>query len=168
MPIWVPCSTFAWWKNEGKSQFFAHTILFCACYLLIFDAFSHFCKHAVAKNGNAKFFFGVDFLKPAMPNFRQIQPNRLNDNHLAKPLKTRKFSTKSFLAQNFWILEGLNGHFVNIFHKTRPGSSVPLLNIGCPIWRSLESKLLIVTASSASTSHCRGGGSGRHTPMKSV
>ena len=64
-----------------------------------------------------------------MPIFRQIQPNRLNDNHLANPLKTRKFSTKSFLAQNFWIMEGLNGHFVNIFLKTRPGRFVPILNI---------------------------------------
>ena len=51
-----------------------------------------------------------------MPIFRQIQPKRLNDNHLAKPLKIQKFSTKSFLAQNFWIMEGLNGRFVNIFH----------------------------------------------------
>ena len=74
-------------KMTGESLFFAHTPCFCAHFLLIFGPFLRFCKHALEKKGNAKFFCGVDFLKPAKPFFRQKSTKLVIASHLANPFK---------------------------------------------------------------------------------
>ena len=60
-----------------------------------------FRKHALSENGNANFFFGVDFFYPAKGILWFFEANRLKTSHLPNPLKIRVFSAKSFLVENF-------------------------------------------------------------------
>ena len=60
-----------------------------------------FCKHAKFSKVNAAEKFGVDFFSPLARFFARFERNLLKDNVLLKSLKTRLFSSKSFLAQNF-------------------------------------------------------------------
>ena len=60
-----------------------------------------FRKHALSENGNANFFFGVDFFYPAKGILWFFEANRLKANHLANLLKTRVFSAKSFFVETF-------------------------------------------------------------------
>ena len=60
-----------------------------------------FRKHALSENGNANFFFGVDFFEASKGILWYFEANRLESNHLLNPLKTRVFSAKSLLVDNF-------------------------------------------------------------------
>ena len=106
-------------KSGRKRRRFAHLIYFCARFLLKFCPFSRFCKHAKFSKVNAKFFCGVDFFFSTNAFFCQNYHNCLIISNLAKHLKTRVFSSKSFFAQNFQNMEAKNGHFVKIVQNRK-------------------------------------------------
>ena len=68
-----------------------------------------FRKHALSENGNAKFFFGVDFFEPSKGFLRYFETNRLKASRLANLLKTRVFSAKSFFVENFRNMRAFSG-----------------------------------------------------------
>ena len=74
-----------------------------------FGADFRFRKHAPAKNGNANFFFGVDFFEPAKGILWLFEANWLKASYLPNSLKTRVFSAKSFLVENFRNMRAFSG-----------------------------------------------------------
>ena len=78
-------------------------------FLADFWAVFRFRKHALSENGNAKFFFGVDFFEPSKGILWYFEANRLKSNHLLNSLKTRVFSAKSFLVENFRNMRAFSG-----------------------------------------------------------
>ena len=68
-----------------------------------------FCKHAPSENGNAKFFFGVDFFEPSKGFLWHFDTNHLKASCLSNPLKTRVFSAKSFFVENFRNMRAFSG-----------------------------------------------------------
>ena len=82
-----------------------------------------FCKHALSEKVNAKFFFGVDFFEPSKGFLRYFETNHLKASRLANPLKTRVFSAKSFLVENFRNMRAFSSFWetsVLIFFKEIP------------------------------------------------
>ena len=96
---------------------FAHTAWFCARFLRNFCPFSRFCKHAKISKVNAKFFCGVDFWKQTNAFFRRNSHKQLIANHLANPLKTRLFSSKTSFVKNFSKYGGLKRPFCQYLSK---------------------------------------------------
>ena len=91
-------------EGRGEKDFQGE---FCTARAVLCNIFAdfladfRFCKHALSENGNANFFFGVDFFEPPKEFLRYIETNHLKDSYLINPLKTRVFSAKSFLVENF-------------------------------------------------------------------
>ena len=73
-----------------------------------------FCKHTEFSKVNAFWKFGIDFFQPSAAIFFQNEHKHLYASRLAKPLKTRVFSAKNILAQNFQNMEGLDCSFSEI------------------------------------------------------
>ena len=94
------CSVFGRKKKDVLGEFCTVVVVLCSI-LADFGAVFRFRKHALSENGNANFFFGVDFFEPSKGILWLFDTNRLKANHLANPLKTRVFSAKSFLVENF-------------------------------------------------------------------
>ena len=88
------------WEKDFQGDFCTAGVVLCR-FLADFWAVFRFRKHALSENGNAKFFFGVDFFEPSKGILWYFEANRLESNHLLNPLKTRVFSAKSFLVENF-------------------------------------------------------------------
>ena len=85
------------------------------CHIFCFD--SLFCKHAKFSKVNAFWKLGVDFFQPSAVIFRQNRYKYQYFSFLAKPLKTRLFPAKNFLAQNYQNLEGVDCSFWEIIWK---------------------------------------------------
>ena len=94
-----------------------------------------FRKHALSENGNAKFFFGVDFFEPSKGFLRHFEVNRLKTSHLTNPLKIRVFSAKSFLVENFRNMRAISRFWeasILIYFNYRDGlASVMIKNKKC-------------------------------------
>ena len=91
-------------EGRGEKDFQGEVCTSAAVLCSILDDFGadfRFRKHAPAENGNANFFFGVDFFEPSKGILQFFETNRLKANHLANSLKTRVFSAKSFFVENF-------------------------------------------------------------------
>ena len=76
-----------------------HLLVLCNIGLK-FGTEPRFCKHAKFSKVNATEKFGVDFFAPSVWFFGRFGVNYLTISNLLKVLKTRVFSSKSFLAQN--------------------------------------------------------------------
>jgi hypothetical protein len=87
-------------EKDFQGEFCTSMAVLCSI-LDDFGADFRFRKHAPAENGNAKFFFGVDFFEPSKGFLWHIEANQLKASCLTNPLKTRVFSAKSFLVENF-------------------------------------------------------------------
>ena len=91
-------------EGRGEKDFQGEFCTSVAVLCNILDDFGadfRFRKHAPAENGNAKFFFGVDFFEPSKGFLWHIEANQLKASRLTNPLKTRVFSAKSFFVENF-------------------------------------------------------------------
>ena len=88
------------WEKDFQGDFCTARVVLRS-FLADFWAVFRFRKHALSENGNAKFFFGVDFFEPSKGILWYFEANRLKYSHLSNPLKTRVFSAKSFLVENF-------------------------------------------------------------------
>ena len=88
------------WEKDFQGDFCTAGVVLRS-FLADFWAVFRFRKHALSENGNAKFFCGVDFFEPSKGILWYFEANRLKSNHLLNSLKTRVFSAKSFLVENF-------------------------------------------------------------------
>ena len=99
-------------EGRGEKDFQGEFCTARAVLCSILDEFwadFRFRKHALSENGNAKFFFGVDFFEPAKGILWFFEANRLKASRLANPLKTRVFSAKSFFVENFRNMRAFSG-----------------------------------------------------------
>ena len=110
-PLRSRIATFSRIKTSKFLHINTHSVQKSRLFSSFFCLDCRFCKHAKFSKVNAAEKFGVDFWKRKGAKFLQNQHKSLYYNHLAKPLKTRVFSAKNFLAQNFQNLEGAECSF---------------------------------------------------------
>ena len=80
------------------------------------------------RKSQRQIFFGVDFFEPSKGFLRYFETNHLKASRLANPLKTRVFSAKSFLVENFRNMRAFSSFWettVLIFFKEIPYCHTP-------------------------------------------
>ncbi|MBQ8097572.1 MAG: hypothetical protein IJV45_10950 [Prevotella sp.] len=102
------------WRGEKQAGFCTSAPILCK----IWAIFRHFFASTPPSVSTPNFQkstpfenLALTFFSRPLPFFAKNKHKHLYSNYLAKPLKTRVFSVKKFLAQNFQNLEGVEVFF---------------------------------------------------------